>query len=71
MEKASHRLQQLETTTSNVRLLNDMMVHYVPGVTSQSEEDVMKELYDNLEKQRPILFRLASDTEERDTDAIG
>lgn len=71
MEKASRRLQQLETTTSNVRLLNDMMVHYVPGVTSQSEEDVMKELYDNLEKQRPILFRLASDTEERDTDAIG
>ena len=42
MEKASRRLQQLETTTNNMKLLNEMMMQYAPGITSQSEEEVMK-----------------------------
>jgi hypothetical protein len=42
MEKAAHRLQQLEMTTDNMKLLSEMMAMYVPGQTSQSEEEVMK-----------------------------
>ncbi len=30
----------------------------------------LQELYDNLEKERPKLFRLASDTDEKDTEGI-
>ena len=30
----------------------------------------LQELYDNLEKQRPNLFRLASDTDEKDNEGI-
>ena len=30
----------------------------------------LQELYDTLEKERPSLFRLASDTDEKDQDAI-
>lgn len=31
---------------------------------------MVQELYDNLEKQRPNLFRLASDTDENDSTGI-
>lgn len=31
---------------------------------------VFQELFENLEKQRPNLFRLASDTDENDNDGI-
>ena len=32
--------------------------------------DVLQELYDNLEKQRPNLFRLASNADDKDNDGI-
>ena len=31
---------------------------------------MIQELYDNLEKERPKLFRLASDTDEKDAEGI-
>ena len=31
---------------------------------------LLQELYDNLEKERPKLFRLASDTDEKDAEGI-
>lgn len=34
------------------------------------QEVYFQELYDSLEKLRPSLFRLASDTDEKDNDAI-
>ncbi|ELU12059.1 hypothetical protein CAPTEDRAFT_52512, partial [Capitella teleta] len=70
LEKVSKRVQQIETVGNNVKLLMEMLAHHQPGNSSESDRDIMKELYDNLEKQRPNLFRLASDTDDKDDDGI-
>ncbi|KAK7501469.1 hypothetical protein BaRGS_00007273, partial [Batillaria attramentaria] len=68
-EKRSRRINELEAITNQVKLLIEMVTHYTQ-TSSRSDIDVMKELYESLEKQRPKLFRLASETEEHETDAI-
>lgn len=65
-EKASRRVRQLETVYNNIRLLNDMLQRHQPGTATQSDKEIMKELRNNLEKERPSLFQLASLTDERD-----
>ena len=42
----------------------------VPGSSMTCCTNCFQELYDTLEKERPSLFRLASDTEDKDQDAI-
>ncbi|XP_077979789.1 ADP-ribosylation factor-binding protein GGA1-like [Glandiceps talaboti] len=66
MEKVSRRLTELETCNNNVKLLNEMLLHYTPGVTSDAELDLMKELYEACERMRPKLFTLASDVDDKD-----
>ncbi|OWF37796.1 ADP-ribosylation factor-binding protein GGA1-like [Mizuhopecten yessoensis] len=70
MEKVSRRINELKTITINVKLLNEMVSHFKPEASSQSDRDMMKELYESLEKLRPNLFRLASDADEKDNDGI-
>ncbi|XP_074647266.1 ADP-ribosylation factor-binding protein GGA1-like isoform X2 [Tubulanus polymorphus] len=64
-EKVTRRITELETVNNNIKLLSEMLNEYNPS-TTQSERDVMHELYDTLEKLRPNLFRLAADTDEKD-----
>ncbi|KAL5018234.1 hypothetical protein ScPMuIL_003956 [Solemya velum] len=71
MEKVSRRINQLETVNNNVKLLTEMLQNYSPGNSSQSDREIMKELYMSLEKLRPSLFRLASDADDKDNDALG
>ncbi|KAL8597664.1 hypothetical protein ACOMHN_031599 [Nucella lapillus] len=68
-ERRSRRINELEGITNQVKLLTEMVSFYSSSST-RSDVDMMKELYENLEKQRPKLFRLASETEENETDAI-
>ncbi|XP_060083664.1 ADP-ribosylation factor-binding protein GGA1-like isoform X2 [Ylistrum balloti] len=70
MEKVSRRINELKTISINVKLLNEMVSHFKPEASSQSDRDMMKELYESLEKLRPNLFRLASDADEKDNDGI-
>ncbi|KAL4240768.1 gamma adaptin ear containing [Mactra antiquata] len=70
MEKVSRRINELETIHANAKLLNEMVSHYNPQTTTDADREMMKELYESLEKLRPKLFRLASDTEESDTDGL-
>jgi ADP-ribosylation factor-binding protein GGA len=42
MEKASKRMQELETVTNNIQLLSDMLNHYSADTATSSELDVMK-----------------------------
>ncbi|XP_052766224.1 ADP-ribosylation factor-binding protein GGA1-like isoform X3 [Mya arenaria] len=70
IERVSRRINELEAIHSNVKLLNEMVSCYSPQSTTESEKEMMKELYESLEKLRPKLFRLASETEECDTDAL-
>uniref|UniRef100_A0A8B9Z2J0 Golgi associated, gamma adaptin ear containing, ARF binding protein 1 n=1 Tax=Buteo japonicus TaxID=224669 RepID=A0A8B9Z2J0_9AVES len=66
MEKISKRVNAIEEVNNNVRLLTEMVTSYSKGETTESNEDLMKELYQRCERMRPMLFRLASDTEDND-----
>ncbi|XP_054243096.1 ADP-ribosylation factor-binding protein GGA1 isoform X3 [Indicator indicator] len=66
MEKISKRVNAIEEVNNNVRLLTEMVTNYSKGETTESNEDLMKELYQRCERMRPMLFRLASDTEDND-----
>ncbi|XP_052234636.1 ADP-ribosylation factor-binding protein GGA1-like isoform X2 [Dreissena polymorpha] len=70
MEKVSRRINELETIHTNVKLLSEMVSSYDPQTSSTDDRDMMKELYESLEKLRPKLFRLASETDESDSDAL-
>ncbi|XP_050771341.1 ADP-ribosylation factor-binding protein GGA1 isoform X4 [Gymnogyps californianus] len=70
MEKISKRVNAIEEVNNNVRLLTEMVTNYSKGETTESNEDLMKELYQRCERMRPMLFRLASDTEDND-EALG
>ncbi|PIK35473.1 putative ADP-ribosylation factor-binding protein GGA1 [Apostichopus japonicus] len=65
-EKKTKRMNDLESCNNSVKLLNDMLVHFDPAVTSEGERDLMRELYQTCERLRPNLFRLASDADEKD-----
>ncbi|XP_064625226.1 ADP-ribosylation factor-binding protein GGA1-like isoform X2 [Lineus longissimus] len=69
-EKIAKRVTEVETVNNNVRLLKEMLTQYNASYTTASEKDVMKELYETLDKHRPNLFRLASDTDDKDDSAI-
>ncbi|XP_013917000.1 PREDICTED: ADP-ribosylation factor-binding protein GGA1 [Thamnophis sirtalis] len=70
MEKISKRVHAIEEVNNNVKLLTDMVTNYSNGERTESSEDLMKELYQRCERMRPMLFRLASDTEDND-EALG
>ncbi|KAF6033275.1 GGA1 [Bugula neritina] len=61
----------LETVRNNVKLLSEMLDCYqMAGGSSNSDKDIIKELYKNIDKERPKLFRLASETEDKDSDGM-
>ncbi|XP_078003387.1 ADP-ribosylation factor-binding protein GGA1 isoform X2 [Phascolarctos cinereus] len=66
MEKVSKRVSAIEDVNNNVRLLTEMVTSYSQGAASLSSDELMKELYQRCERMRPMLFRLASDTEDDD-----
>ncbi|XP_032635054.1 ADP-ribosylation factor-binding protein GGA1 isoform X2 [Chelonoidis abingdonii] len=66
MEKISKRTNAIEEVNNNVKLLTEMVTNYSKGETTESSEDLMKELCQRCERLRPMLFRLASDTEDND-----
>ncbi|XP_063165450.1 ADP-ribosylation factor-binding protein GGA1 [Candoia aspera] len=66
MEKISKRVHAIEEVNNNVKLLTEMVTNYSSGEMTESSEDLMKELYQRCERMRPMLFRLASDTEDND-----
>ncbi|XP_007423283.1 ADP-ribosylation factor-binding protein GGA1 isoform X1 [Python bivittatus] len=66
MEKISKRVHAIEEVNNNVKLLTEMVTNYSNGEMKESSEDLMKELYQRCERMRPMLFRLASDTEDND-----
>ncbi|XP_038612472.1 ADP-ribosylation factor-binding protein GGA1 isoform X1 [Tachyglossus aculeatus] len=66
MEKISKRVNAIEEVNNNVKLLTEMVTSYSHGGTSDGNEELMKELFQRCERLRPMLFRLASDTEDND-----
>ncbi|XP_043923781.1 ADP-ribosylation factor-binding protein GGA1 [Protopterus annectens] len=65
-EKITKRVNAIEEVNNNVKLLTEMLSSYSKETSLESNDEIMKELFNRCEKMRPTLFRLASDTEDND-----
>ncbi|KAJ8979998.1 hypothetical protein NQ317_016661 [Molorchus minor] len=61
-ELKSKRISELESIQNNVRLLNEMLDSYKPDVSSTAELDLIRELYQNCERLRPTIHKLAMES---------
>lgn len=66
IEKVSKRVNAIQEVKESVGLLTQLLGDYSKESSSQSNEELIKDLYQRCEKMRPTLFRLASDTEDND-----
>ncbi|XP_029783157.1 ADP-ribosylation factor-binding protein GGA3 isoform X7 [Suricata suricatta] len=66
IQKVTKRLHTLEEVNNNVKLLNEMLLHYSKEDSSEADKELMKELFDRCESKRRTLFKLASETEDND-----
>uniref|UniRef100_A0A3Q1FDR3 Golgi-associated, gamma adaptin ear containing, ARF binding protein 1 n=1 Tax=Acanthochromis polyacanthus TaxID=80966 RepID=A0A3Q1FDR3_9TELE len=66
VEKVSKRVNAIQEVKESVSLLNQLLEGYSKERCSQSNQELIKDLYQRCEKMRPTLFRLASDTEDND-----
>ncbi|KAM9856640.1 ADP-ribosylation factor-binding protein GGA1-like [Aulostomus maculatus] len=66
VEKASKRVNAIQEVKESVSLLSQLLEDYSTESCSQSNQELIKDLYQRCEKMRPTLFRLASDTDDSD-----
>ncbi|XP_044047117.1 ADP-ribosylation factor-binding protein GGA1-like isoform X2 [Siniperca chuatsi] len=66
VEKVSKRVNAIQEVKESVSLLSQLLEGYSQESSSQSNQELIKDLYQRCEKMRPTLFRLASDTEDSD-----
>ncbi|KAM0736756.1 ADP-ribosylation factor-binding protein GGA1 [Formica fusca] len=59
----SRRNMELESVHNNVKLLSEMLDSYNQNETSTEDLELMKELHQACERLKPILLRLASETQ--------
>ncbi|NWZ98592.1 GGA3 protein, partial [Nesospiza acunhae] len=67
IQKVTKRMHTLEEVNNNVKLLNEMLVHYSKEDSSEADRELMKELHERCETKRRTLFKLASETEDNDS----
>ncbi|XP_029944762.1 ADP-ribosylation factor-binding protein GGA1-like isoform X1 [Salarias fasciatus] len=65
-EKVSKRVNAIQEVKESVSLLTQLLQDYDRSAPSQSNAELIQDLYQRCEKMRPTLFRLASDTEDND-----
>ncbi|XP_068607503.1 ADP-ribosylation factor-binding protein GGA1-like [Brachionichthys hirsutus] len=70
VDKVSKRVNAIQEVKESVSLLSQLLEGYSGESCSQSNQELITDLYQRCEKMRPTLFRLASDTEEND-DVLG
>jgi ADP-ribosylation factor-binding protein GGA len=66
IEKLTNRASELEKVQNNIRVLSEMLIHYNHSTVTEAEKETMTYLHDELEKLRPVLFRLATESEDGD-----
>uniref|UniRef100_A0AAR2K8K5 Golgi associated, gamma adaptin ear containing, ARF binding protein 3b n=1 Tax=Pygocentrus nattereri TaxID=42514 RepID=A0AAR2K8K5_PYGNA len=67
VQKLTKRLNTLEEVNNNVKLLGEMLSHYDRDRSSDADRELIKELYDRCDKLRRTAFKLATETEDNDT----
>ncbi|XP_063816711.1 ADP-ribosylation factor-binding protein GGA3 isoform X2 [Pseudophryne corroboree] len=67
IQKVSKRVHTLEEVNNNVKLLQEMLIHYNKEESSEGDKELMKELFERCEAKRLTLFKMASETEDNDS----
>ncbi|XP_061568797.1 ADP-ribosylation factor-binding protein GGA3 isoform X2 [Cololabis saira] len=65
--KVTKRMHTLEEVNINVKLLTEMLTHYDKDSSSDSDKEIIKELYERCDKLRRAAFKMATETEDNDT----
>ncbi|KAL1272949.1 hypothetical protein QQF64_028811 [Cirrhinus molitorella] len=69
-QKVSHRVSTLEEVNNSVKLLNEMLSHFKKDESTQEDKELLKDLYNDCDKLRTAVFRLATETDD-DESALG
>lgn len=62
----SRRIMELESVHNNAKLLSEMLDSYNCNETSTEDLELMKELYQACERLKPIVLRLANETQDNE-----
>ncbi|XP_066998251.2 ADP-ribosylation factor-binding protein GGA1 [Anabrus simplex] len=65
-ELNARRSIELESVRNNAKLLCEMLASYRPGKSSDEELELIKEVHQSCERLRPLVIRLASETQDND-----
>ncbi|XP_061685260.1 ADP-ribosylation factor-binding protein GGA3a isoform X2 [Syngnathoides biaculeatus] len=66
-QKLSKQQSTLEAVNNSVRLLNEMLAYFSPEDSTESEKDLIRELYADCDKLRQSVCQLATETDDDDT----
>ncbi|XP_011602198.2 ADP-ribosylation factor-binding protein GGA3 [Takifugu rubripes] len=67
VHKVTKRLHTLEEVNINVKLLTEMLSHYDKDGSTDSDKEIIKELYERCDSLRRAAFKMATETEDNDT----
>ncbi|KAM7386763.1 hypothetical protein PAMA_009404 [Pampus argenteus] len=67
VHKVTKRIHTLEEVNINVKLLTEMLSHYNKDSSSDSDKEIIKELYERCDKLRRAAFKMATEAEDNDT----
>ncbi|XP_033827700.1 ADP-ribosylation factor-binding protein GGA3-like [Periophthalmus magnuspinnatus] len=67
VQKVTNRMHTLEEVSINVKLLTEMLSHYNKERSSDSDKEIIKELYERCDKLRRAAFKMATESEDNDT----
>lgn len=67
VQKVTKRMNTLEEVSINVKLLTEMLTHYNKDSSSDSDKEILKELYERCDKLRRAAFKMATESEDNDT----
>ncbi|XP_056144613.1 ADP-ribosylation factor-binding protein GGA3 [Lampris incognitus] len=67
VQKMTKRMHTLEEVNTNVKLLAEMLTHYDKDSSTDSDKDIIKELYERCDKLRRAAFKMATETEDNDS----
>ncbi|TMS15507.1 ADP-ribosylation factor-binding protein GGA3 [Larimichthys crocea] len=66
VHKVTKRIHTLEEVNINVKLLTEMLTHYNKDSSTESDKEIIKELYERCDKLRRAAFKMATETEDND-----
>ncbi|XP_060921398.1 ADP-ribosylation factor-binding protein GGA3-like isoform X1 [Labrus mixtus] len=66
VQKVTKRIHTLEEVNINVKLLTEMLTHYNKDSSTESDREIIKELYERCDKLRRSAFKMATESEDND-----